>query len=146
MYKMIEYSTPYLPEDKVRYLMGVGDPVDIVEGVVRGVDLFDCVLSTRIARHGNAFTRAGKINLRNSKFKEDFTPVEEGCDCYTCRNYTKAYIRHLITTNELLGGRLLSVHNTRFLIKLTEDLRCAIKEDRLLEFRDEFLNKYNNKN
>ena len=146
MYKMIEYSTPYLPEDKVRYLMGVGDPVDIVEGVVRGVDLFDCVLSTRIARHGNAFTRTGKINLRNSKFREDFTPVEEGCDCYTCKNYTKAYIRHLITTNELLGGRLLSVHNTRFLIKLTEDLRCAIKEDRLLQFRDEFLNKYNNKN
>ena len=146
MYKMIEYSTPYLPEDKVRYLMGVGDPVDIVEGVVRGVDLFDCVLSTRIARHGNAFTRCGKINLRNSKFREDFTPVEDGCDCYTCKNYTKSYIRHLITTNELLGGRLLSIHNTRFLIKLTEDIREAIKEDRLLKFRDEFLSRYNNKN
>ena len=84
--------------------------------------------------------------IKNSKFKEDFTPLEETCDCYACKNYTKAYIRHLITTNELLGGRLLSVHNTRFLIKLTEDLRCAIKEDRLLQFRDEFLNKYNNKN
>ena len=145
MYKMIEYSTPYLPEDKVRYLMGVGDPVDIVEGVVRGVDLFDCVLSTRIARHGNAFTRNGKINLRNAKFREDFTPVEEECDCYTCKNFTKAYIRHLITTDELLGGRLLSIHNTRFLIKLTEDIRIAIKENKLLEFRDDFLNKYTNK-
>lgn len=145
MYKMIEYSTPYLPEDKVRYLMGVGDPVDIVEGVVRGVDLFDCVLSTRIARHGNAFTRDGKINCRNAKYREDFTPVEEGCDCYTCRNFTKAYIRHLLTTNELLGGRLLSIHNTRFLIKLTEDIREAIKEDRMLEFKDKFLERYNKK-
>ena len=145
MYKMIDYSTKYLPTDKVRYLMGVGDPVDIVEGVVRGVDLFDCVLSTRIARHGNAFTRNGKINLRNLKFREDFTPVEEDCDCYTCRNFTKAYIRHLITTDELLGGRLLSIHNTRFLIKLTEDIRSAIKDDRLLKFREEFLEKYKSK-
>lgn len=145
MYKMIEYSTPYLPDDKVRYLMGVGDPVDIIEGVIRGVDLFDCVLSTRIARHGNAFTRNGKINLRNLKFREDFTPIEKDCDCYTCKNFTKAYIRHLITADELLGGRLLSIHNTRFLIKLTEDIRQAIKEDRLLEFRKEFLNKYKSK-
>ena len=142
MYKMIEYSTPYLPKDKVRYLMGVGEPVDIIEGVIRGVDIFDCVLSTRIARHGNAFTRNGKINLRNLKFREDFTPVEEECDCYTCKNFTKAYIRHLITSDEMLGGRLLSIHNTRFLIKLTEDLRKAIKEDRLLEFREEFIKKY----
>ena len=145
MYKMIEYSTPYLPEDKVRYLMGVGDPVDIIEGVIRGVDLFDCVLSTRIARHGNAFTRHGKINLRNLRFREDFTPVEEECDCYTCKNFSKAYIRHLITCDEVLGGRLLSIHNTRFLIKLTEDIREAIKEDRLLEFRSEFLDKYKSK-
>ena len=145
MYKMIEYSTPYLPEDKVRYLMGVGDPVDIIEGVIRGVDLFDCVLSTRIARHGNAFTRYGKINLRNLRFREDFTPVEEECDCYTCKNFSKAYIRHLITCDEVLGGRLLSIHNTRFLIKLTEDIREAIKEDRLLEFRSEFLDKYKSK-
>ena len=145
MYKMIEYSTPYLPEDKVRYLMGVGDPVDIIEGVIRGVDLFDCVLSTRIARHGNAFTRHGKINLRNLRFREDFTPVEEECDCYTCKNFSKAYIRHLITCDEVLGGRLLSIHNTRFLIKLTEDIREAIKEDRLLEFRSEFLEKYKSK-
>ena len=142
MYKMIDYSIPYLPKDKVRYLMGVGEPVDIIEGVIRGVDIFDCVLSTRIARHGNAFTRNGKINIRNLKYREDFTPVEEDCDCYTCKNFTKAYIRHLITSDEILGGRLLSIHNTRFLIKLTEDIRNAIKKDKLLEFREEFIKKY----
>lgn len=145
MYRAIEYSIPYLPEDKVRYLMGVGEPLDIIEGVVRGVDIFDCVLSTRIARHGNAFTREGKINLKNSKFKEDFTPIEKECDCYTCKNYTKSYIRHLVTTNEMLGGRLLSIHNTRFLIKLTEELRDAIKNDRLLEYREDFIAKYTHK-
>ena len=142
MYKAIEYSTPYLPEDKVRYLMGVGEPIDIIEGVIRGVDIFDCVLPTRIARHGQAFTRTGKINFHNAKFKEDFTTIEEGCDCYTCKNYTKAYIRHLINTEEMLGGRLLSIHNIRFLIKLTEELREAIKDDKILEYREEFLSKY----
>jgi queuine tRNA-ribosyltransferase len=142
MYKMVEYATKYLPEDKVRYLMGVGDPIDIIEGVIRGVDLFDCVLPTRIARHGNAFTREGKINLNNKKYYDDFSPLEKTCDCYTCKNYTRSYIRHLITTDEILGGRLLSIHNIRFLIKLTEDLREAIKEDRLLEYREEFLKKY----
>ena len=146
MYKMIDYSIKYLPTDKVRYLMGVGDPIDIIEGVIRGVDIFDCVLPTRIARHGQAFTREGKINFNNAKYKEDFSPVEEGCDCYTCKNYTKAYIRHLITTDEMLGGRLLSIHNIRFLIKLTEELRDAIKENRVLEYKEEFLSKYNKKN
>ena len=146
MYKMIDYGIKYLPTDKVRYLMGVGDPIDIIEGVIRGVDIFDCVLPTRIARHGQAFTRKGKINFNNAKYKEDFSPVEEGCDCYTCKNYTKAYIRHLITTDEMLGGRLLSIHNIRFLIKLTEELRDAIKENRVLEYKEEFLSKYNKKN
>ncbi|MBE6153300.1 MAG: tRNA guanosine(34) transglycosylase Tgt [Firmicutes bacterium] len=146
MYKMVSYSTKYLPEDKVRYLMGVGEPEDIIEGVIRGVDIFDCVLPTRLARHGNAFTRNGKINIRNSKFKEDFTPIEESCDCYTCRNYTKSYIRHLITSNEMLGGRLLSIHNIRFLIKLTEELREAIKNDNILEYKENFLKKYNKNN
>ncbi len=141
MYKAIEYSTPYLPIDKPRYLMGVGDPIDIIEGVIRGVDMFDCVLPTRLARHGNAFTRHGKINLKNAKYKEDFEPIEN-CDCYTCKNYTKAYIRHLLVCNESLGGRLLSIHNIRFLIKLTEDLREAIKNDNLLEFKEDFLSKY----
>ena len=142
MYNMISYSTKYLPEDKVRYLMGVGDPIDIIEGVIRGIDIFDCVLPTRLARHGNAFTRNGKINIRNLKYKEDFTPIEKDCDCYTCKNYTKAYIRHLITSNEMLGGRLLSIHNIRFLIKLTEELREAIKNDDILNYRENFLKKY----
>lgn len=142
MYKAIDYSILYIPEDKPRYLMGVGDPIDIIEGVIRGVDMFDCVLPTRIARHSNAFTRHGKINLRNSKFKEDFTPIEENCDCYTCKHYTKAYIRHLVSCKETLGGSLLSIHNIRFLIRLTEELRKAIKEDRLLEYREQFLKEY----
>ena len=142
MYKAIDYSIPYLPEDKVRYLMGVGEPIDIIEGVIRGVDIFDCVLPTRIARHGVAFTRHGKINLNNAKFKEDFTPIEKGCDCYTCKSYTKAYIRHLINSNEMLGGRLLSIHNIRFLIRLTEDLREAIKENRTLEYKANFVKDY----
>jgi queuine tRNA-ribosyltransferase len=122
--------------------MGVGDPIDIIEGVIRGVDMFDCVLPTRLARHGNAFTRNGKINIKNLKFKEDFTPIEENCDCYACKHYTKAYIRHLITADETFGARLLSIHNIRFLIKLTEELREAIKNNTLLEYREEFLVKY----
>ncbi len=142
MYKAIDYSIPYLPEDKVRYLMGVGEPIDIIEGVIRGIDIFDCVLPTRIARHGQAFTKKGKINLNNKKFTTDFTPIDDNCDCYTCKNYTRGYIRHLITTKESLGGTLLSIHNIRFLIKLTEDIREAIKEDRLLEFRDQFIKNY----
>ncbi|MDD3341076.1 MAG: tRNA guanosine(34) transglycosylase Tgt [Bacilli bacterium] len=145
MYKMVEDGILYLPEDKPRYLMGVGDPLDIIEGVERGVDMFDCVLPTRIARHGNAFTRQGKINLRNLKFKEDFTPLEEGCDCYACKHYTKAYIRHLITSNETFGGRLLSIHNIRFLIKITEELREAIKTDTYLSYKTDFIEKYTKK-
>ena len=142
MYKAIDYSIPYIPENKPRYLMGVGEPVDIIEGVIRGIDMFDCVLPTRIARHGNAFTRDGKMNLRNLKFREDFTPIESDCDCYTCKHYTRAYIRHLLVANEQLAGRLLSIHNIRFLIRLTEDLREAIKNDNILEYREEFLNRY----
>lgn len=142
MYKMIDYAIKYLPLDKPRYLMGVGDPIDLLEGVERGVDMFDCVLPTRIARHGNAFTRTGKINIKNAKYKEDFTPLEVGCDCYTCKNYTKAYVRHLIVSNESLGGRLLSIHNIRFLIKLMEEIRLAIKEDRFLSYKEDFISKY----
>ena len=142
MYKMVEDAIRFLPTDKPRYLMGVGDPIDIIEGVIRGVDMFDCVLPTRIARHGNAFTRNGKINIKNAKYKEDFTSIEDNCDCYACKNYTKAYIRHLIVCGESLGGTLLSIHNIRFLIKLTEDLRDAIKTEKLLEFRENFLKNY----
>ena len=146
MYKAVDYSVPYLPKDKLRYLMGVGEPIDIIEGVIRGVDIFDCVIPTRIARHGNAFTKTGKINLHNAKYKEDLSRLEDGCDCYTCQNYTKAYIRHLISTNESLGGRLLSIHNIRFLTKLCEELREAIKNDNILEYKKEFESKYKEKN
>ncbi len=144
MYKMIDYSIPYLPKEKVRYLMGVGDPLDLIEGVIRGVDIFDCVLPTRLARHGSAFTKKGRINIKNAKYKEDFGPLDKTCDCYTCQNYTKAYLRHLFVCKESLGGRLLSIHNLRFLIRLTEELREAIKENRLLEYRKDFIEKYNN--
>ena len=146
MYKAIDYSIPYIPLDKPRYLMGVGEPIDIIEGVIRGVDMFDCVLPTRIARHGNAFTRYGKINIKNSKFSRDFSSIEEDCECYACKNYTKAYIRHLIVANETFGQRLLSIHNIRFLVRLTEELRMAIKEDKVLDYKEEFLSKYRGKN
>ena len=144
MYKAVDYSIPYLPTDKPRYLMGVGEPIDIIEGVIRGIDMFDFVLPTRIARHGVAFTKYGKLHLRNAKFKEDFTPLQEECDCYTCNHYTKAYIRHLLVCNESLAGTLLSIHNIRFLIKLTEDLREAIDNNKVLEFKEEFIKNYRN--
>ncbi len=142
MYKMIEDGIRYLPTDKPRYLMGVGEPFDILEGVERGVDMFDCVLPTRIARHGNAFTRDGKMNIKNAKYKEDFTPIESDCDCYACQNYTRAYIRHLITSNETFGARLLSIHNIRFLIKLTEEIRESIRNDNFLEYKENFMRRY----
>ena len=145
MYKMIDDGIRYLPIDKPRYLMGVGDPIDILEGVSRGIDMFDCVLPTRLARHGNAFTRNGKINIKNNKYKEDFSPIDETCDCYTCKNYTKAYVRHLITANETNGGRLLSIHNIRFLIKMTEEIRTSIENDNFQEYKEEFINKYTKK-
>ena len=125
--------------------MGVGDPIDMLEAVERGIDMMDCVLPTRIARHGNAFTKDGKLNIRNLKYREDFTPIEEDCDCYACKHYTKAYIRHLILVDESFGGRLLSIHNIRFLIKLTEDMRKAIEEDRFSSFKEQFINRYTNR-
>lgn len=145
MYKAIDYSVPYLPKDKLRYLMGVGEPIDILEGVARGVDIFDCVLPTRIARHGNAFTKNGKINIKNAKYKEDFTPIEDSCDCYACKNYTKAYIRHLINVGETFGQRLLSIHNIRFLTKLTEEIRQSIKNDNFSSYKEEFIKNYQKK-
>ena len=142
MYKMIDYAIKYLPSDKPRYLMGVGDPIDLFEGVMRGVDMFDCVHPTRLARHGHAFTLDGKINIKNAKYKEDFTSIDEECDCYCCKNYTKAYIRHLIVANETLGQRLLSIHNLRFLIRIMENIRKSIQDDRFLEYKEEFMNRY----
>lgn len=144
MYKMIDDAIKYLPTDKPRYLMGVGEPVDIFEGIERGIDMFDCVLPTRLARHGNAFTYNGKINLKNLKFREDFTPIDSECDCYTCKNYSKAYIRHLLAAKETLGGRLLSIHNIRFLIRLTEEIRKSIENGNFLEYKESFMRKYNN--
>ncbi len=144
MYQMIDDAIKYLPTDKPRYLMGVGEPSDIFEGIERGIDMFDCVLPTRLARHGNAFTYNGKINLKNLKFKEDFTPIDSECDCYACKNYSKAYIRHLLTAKETLGGRLLSIHNIRFLIRLTEEIRKSIENGNFLEYKKEFLDRYEN--
>ena len=142
MYRMIDYAIEYLPTDKPRYLMGVGDPYDLFEGVERGVDMFDCVHPTRLARHGHAFTKYGKINMKNAKYKEDFTPVDVDCDCECCKNYTKAYIRHLLIAEETLGQRLLSIHNLRFLIRIMEGIRESIKEDKFLEYKQKFINNY----
>ena len=142
MYQMVEYATKYLPEDKIRYLMGVGDPIDLIENTIRGIDIFDCVSPTRLARHGHALTKYGKINLKNAKYKEDFTPISDICDCYACKHYTKAYIRHLIISNETFGARLLSIHNIRYLTYLMEEIRESIRNDNILEFRDEFIKNY----
>ncbi len=138
MYKMIDYSIKYLPLEKPRYLMGVGSVDAILEGVLRGVDMFDCVLPTRIARHGTAMSSQGRINIRNQKYERDFTPLDPQCDCITCKNYTKAYLKHLNKCNEGLGQRLLSIHNLRYLIHLTEQARQAILEDRFLDFKNEY--------
>ncbi len=144
MYEMLDVLKDKLPNDVPHYLMGVGSPDCILEGVIRNVDMFDCVLPTRIARNGTAMTSVGKVVVRNGKYKDDFTKLDPNCDCYTCRNYTKAYLRHLINADEILGGRLLSIHNIYFLTHLMEQIKQAIREDRLLDFKDEFLKKYNN--
>lgn len=144
MFKMIEYSVPYLPKDKPRYLMGVGSVDAILEGVSQGVDMFDCVLPTRIARHGALMTSTGRVNIRDKKYEKDFTPLDPNCDCYCCKNYTKAYLRHLYKCDEMFGKRLLSIHNVRFLIHMMEEARTAIKEDRFLDFKEKFLKRFNN--
>jgi queuine tRNA-ribosyltransferase len=142
MCKMLDVLRPYYPENMPRYLMGVGSADYILEGVIRGIDMFDCVLPTRIARNGAAMTAQGILTIRNNQYKEDFTPIEEGCDCYACQNFTRAYIRHLINVDEILGGKLLSIHNIRYLVRLTERIRDAIRGDRLLDFRKEFYQNY----
>lgn len=142
MYEVLDYTVPLLPEDKPRYLMGVGSPDDLLEGVLRGIDMFDCVLPTRIARNGTAMTSQGKVVVRNATYAEDFTSLDPECDCYTCKNYTKAYLRHLIKCNEILGARLLTIHNLHFLLKMMENVREAIKEDRLLDYKKDFFEKY----
>ncbi len=142
MYHILDVMYPHYPENMPRYLMGVGSADCLVEGVMRGVDMFDCVLATRVARNGTAMTSDGKIVVRNGRYKEDFTPLDAECDCYTCRNYTRAYLRHLVNVDEILGATLLSIHNLHFLVRLMRRMRQAILQDSFLEFREEFYKKY----
>ena len=144
-FKMIDYAVKYLPEDKPRYLMGVGSIDYLLGGIQRGVDMFDCVLPTRLARHGALMTSTGRVNIRDAKYKEDFTPLDPNCDCYCCKNYTKAYLRHLYIADETFGKRLLSIHNVRFLIKLMEGAREAIKNDSFNEYMEEKIKSFGDK-
>ena len=139
---ILRYTTPLMPENKPRYLMGVGSPDYLIEASLAGIDMCDCVLPTRLARHGTALTSKGKLVIRNQNFARDWNKLDDECDCYTCKNYTRAYLRHLIKTNEILGMRLLSLHNLRFLTKLMERVRIEIENDNLLAFREEFYKKY----
>ena len=139
---ILRYTTPKMPKNKPRYLMGVGTPDYLIEAALAGIDMCDCVLPTRIARNGTAMTWNGKVVVRNATYERDFTPLDSECDCYTCRNYTKAYLRHLVKTKEILGVRLLSIHNLYFLSKLMERVRKEIKNDNLLNFKNEFYSKY----
>ena len=142
MYAMLEELMPFMPENKPRYLMGVGSPDCLVEGVFRGVDMFDCVLPTRMARTGTLLTRTGRMNILNACYARDFRPPVEDCDCYLCRHFSRAYLRHLFKAEEILGARLASWHNLRTLVKLMEDIRRAIAEDRFGDFRREFMENY----
>jgi queuine tRNA-ribosyltransferase len=128
MYQVLDYTVPLMPREKPRYLMGVGSPDCLVEGIRRGIDMFDCVLQTRIARNGTVFTSAGRITVRNAEYRRDFSPLDRKCSCYTCRNYSRAYIRHLLNVNEVLGIRLTTIHNLHFTISLVKELRSAIIE------------------
>lgn len=142
MYDVMDFMLDKYPVDVPRYLMGVGSPDCLIEGVRRGIDMFDCVLATRIARNGTAMTSRGKIVVRNSKYKEDFTPLDPECDCYCCRNYTKAYLRHMVNVGEMMGGMLLSLHNITFLTKLMRGMRQAILDGCFQEFTEEVYAKY----
>ena len=142
MCEILEHTTQFLPENKPRYLMGVGTPDYLIEAAIRGIDMCDCVLPTRIARNGTAMTWNGKVVVRNATYERDWGPLDPECDCYTCKNYTRAYIRHLVKANEILGIRLLSIHNLRFLTKLMERVREEIEKDNLGTFREEFYKRY----
>lgn len=144
-FKMIDYAIKYLPEDKPRYLMGVGSLDYILGAIERGVDMFDCVLPTRLARHGALMTSKGRVNIKQEKYKNDLTTLDKNCDCYTCKHYTKAYLRHLYVANEEFGKRLMSIHNVRFLIKIVEGAREAIKHDRFKEYKNKILKEYGDK-
>ncbi len=142
MYETLDFTTPLLPADKPRYLMGVGSPEDLVHAVARGVDIFDCVLPTRIARNGAAMTRAGRINMRNLQYADDPRPVEEGCTCYTCTTFSRAYVRHLVKASEILGHQLLSIHNVHLLLTLMREMRAAICDGTFLDYAAAFMAAY----
>lgn len=142
MWEMLRYVTPELPRDKPRHLLGVGSPEDLVAGVGLGMDMFDCVLPTRVARHGGLFTRAGRVNIKSARFRSEHGPVDEGCDCYTCSNYSAAYVHHLLRAEEHLYYRLGTIHNIRFMLRLAGELRAAIMAGNYSAFRDEFLARY----
>jgi queuine tRNA-ribosyltransferase len=142
MYEVLDYTVPCLPINKPRYLMGVGAPQSILEGIVRGIDMFDCVLPTRNARNGSLFTSSGKLSITNAKYKGDFTPLDNKCHCYTCQNFTKAYLRHLYMSKEILASTLGTIHNLFFMSSLMKNIRLALLEDRLLEYKEEFLANY----
>jgi len=142
MNDMLEVVNTILPENKPRYLMGVGSPEDLINGILRGVDIFDCVLPTRLARHSAAFTPTGRINLMNATFAHDHGPIDETCDCYACRNFTRGYIRHLIVAKEILAATLISIHNIRFLISLVQRSRLMIQQNQFGDFASDFLAKY----
>ncbi|HTL56226.1 MAG TPA: tRNA guanosine(34) transglycosylase Tgt [Candidatus Limnocylindrales bacterium] len=142
MLRAIEMTEAFLPADQPRYAMGLGTPAQLVELVARGVDMFDCVLPTRVARNGTAFTRKGSISIKAGAYKADFRPIDEECDCFACRNFTRAYLRHLLNVGEILGLRMLSVHNTRMFSKVMSDIRAAILDGRFAEFRKEFAANY----
>lgn len=142
MYEMLDGCVDYLPKEKPRYLMGVGSPDCLFEGVERGIDMFDCVLPTRIARHGMAMTSVGRVNIKNAKYERDFTALDPNCDCYTCRNYSRAYLRHLFKADEILSSMLMTNHNIHFLVNTMKNIRESIEEDRFLEYKKEFYNSY----
>ncbi|MCF7925968.1 MAG: tRNA guanosine(34) transglycosylase Tgt [Candidatus Izimaplasma sp.] len=144
MYNVLDDLKDVLPKQKPRYLMGVGTPDDIIEGVIRGIDMFDCVNPTRLARHGSAMTSRGRVRIKNKVFENDHSVLDDNCDCKVCQTYTKSYLRHLFKANEHLGPRLISYHNLYFLKTLTQNIRQAIKTDTLLKFKEEFFNKYYN--
>jgi queuine tRNA-ribosyltransferase len=142
MNRVLDFTTPLLPQNKPRYLMGVGSPDALIDGVLRGIDMFDCVLPTRIARNGTCMTSEGRLVVRNAKYAKDYNPIDKNCDCHVCKNYSRAYIRHLVKCNETFGFRLTSYHNLHFLINLMKQVRQAIMEDRLGDFREEFFEAY----
>jgi queuine tRNA-ribosyltransferase len=142
MFRAVELTVPFLPTTQPRYAMGLGTPAQLVELVARGVDMFDCVLPTRVARNGTAFTRRGAISIKAGAYKADFGPIEEGCDCYACRHFTRAYLRHLLNVNEILGLRMVSVHNSHMFLRLMADIRRHIRDGTFGEFRREFIANY----